>query len=253
MSTVWGCDRDQLLLRAAHGWGTVDASRKRYVQSAYWHALCAPFRNQDKNHTATKWTNKLIKIENDTKKGSFPGSTLLCTRKRRTEKNTERCQSVFDFIFLRLHIGWGRVRDYFLGYTFLCVVTSLRFPVRGFSLHIRARSYFFTYSCVWLFFTHSWWWLFLYKFLCVITSLHIPVRVYLFRHDNTGVRKRWEGEGSRGEGVETEAKWVIRTLTSIRKAPHVKQCRWTNQTHTCLMPLSFSGASIINNSGANWW
>ena len=144
----------------------------------------------------------------------------------------------------------------FVFYTFLRVVTSLHIPMRGFSLHIPARGYFFTYSYAWLFFTHSCAWLLLYIFLCVaflymflrmVTSLHIPmrgfslhipargyfftysnvcfssqipVRVYLFTHDNTGVRKRWEGEVGRGVGVETEAKRVIRTLTSIRKAPH---------------------------------
>ena len=114
-------------------------------------------------------------------------------------------------------------------YTFLRVVTSLHISMRGFSLHVPARGYFFIYSYAWLFFTHSCAWLllyifqcvaFLYTFLVVIISSQIHVRVYLFTHDNTGVIKRWEGEGSRGVGVETEAKRVIRTLTSIRKAPH---------------------------------
>ena len=112
------------------------------------------------------------------------------------------------------------------------MVTSWHIAMRGFSLHIPVRGYFFTYSCAWLFFTHSCAWLLLYIFLCVaflctflvvIISSQIPVHGYLFTHSCVRlslVRKRWEGEGGRGVGVETEAKRVIRTLTSIRKAPH---------------------------------
>ena len=98
VSTVLGCDRDRLLLRAAHGWGNVDALRKRYVQFAYWHALCAPFRNQDKNHIATKWTNQLIIVKNDTKRGNFL-RRCYCVRERGEQRETQRGVRLFSSLF----------------------------------------------------------------------------------------------------------------------------------------------------------
>ena len=181
---------------------------------------------------------------------------LLCTRKRRAERNTDRCQTVFELIFLRLRIGWGRVRDYFLGYilcvvtslrfpvcvlllllffvvfyTFLRVVTSLHIPVCGFSLHIPGGDYFFTNSCA-----------------------RLSLYTWQHRGDKEMEGRREPGGGGRDWGKESNKDININTKSASRVLQNVKKCRWTNQTHTCLMPLSFSEAIMINNNnGANWW